>query len=172
MNVLLDANFIINLQHTSCVDVLVQVAKNNGWTIYLGTKVKSEATVKKPLNDSISHHIAKGVIILTSCFDDTFQNLKGKFNNLGDGELESIAIAYDCPSKLVNPYTILSDDTVAKNKAKILGIDFLGIISFFVLANKLGLLIKKKALDCVDLLKQNNFILKQRAYTKFVSVLI
>ena len=169
---MLDANFIINLQHVSGVDILTKVAKKNDWIVHMGTIVKSEVTEKRSLNHSFSDRIEKKDILLTSCNNGTFRFFKGQYTSLGDGELESIAIAYDCPTKLVRPYIILSDDTQAKNKAKILGINFLGIVSFFVLANKQGFLNKKKALEHVDLLKGYNFALKQNVYEKFVSALI
>jgi len=82
-----------------------------------------------------------------------------------------MAIAFDCPTKLVKPYIILSDDGTARNKAMVLGISFLGIVSFFILANKQGILMKDQAIKYVEVLRQNNFSLKENVYNKFLLTL-
>jgi len=149
----------------------MQVARNSGWSIHLGNKVKTEATVKNSLSDSILQYVTNGDITLVACLERTYQNFKIKYSNLGDGEIESMAIAFDCPTKLVKPYIILSDDGTARNKAMVLGISFLGIVSFFILANKQGILMKDQAIKYVEVLRQNNFSLKENVYNKFLLTL-
>jgi predicted nucleic acid-binding protein len=144
---------------------------NSGWNIHLGDRVKTEATVKSPLNESFVQYIMKGLITPVSCLERTYQDFRSTYSNLGDGEIESMAIAYDCPTKVVNPYLILSDDGTARNRAMGLGISFFGIVSFFILANKQRVLMKEKAIKYVEILQKNSFSLKDSVYEKFIAEL-
>ncbi|HJS63950.1 MAG TPA: hypothetical protein VJ767_03725 [Nitrososphaeraceae archaeon] len=171
MRILLDANFIINLQYTNCDQVLITLAKKNSWDIYLPKIAEAEATQKNPLTKSILQNIKNGQIIRTHGNSNTINLFQKYHGNLGKGELESMAIAYDCPDKSTNPYVILSDDDKARKKAKNYGIKSQGILSIFILANHQGFLEKQKAIDYVKILIKNNFIPKPNAYLLYLNSL-
>jgi predicted nucleic acid-binding protein len=94
----------------------------------------------------------------------TFNKLKAHYGNLGDGELESIAIAIDCIDKLSSPCVIFSDDRKARNKAKALGIAAFNILEFFIVANKSGILSKSMIIKYLTNLSKDSYSVPEDVY--------
>jgi predicted nucleic acid-binding protein len=122
----------------------MNVAKRNGWDIIIPSKVHSEVISGGQPDNIILDGIQKGSISISYAHPTTFSTFMNMYTNLGNGELEAISIAYDSG---VHQYLILSDDNLATKRANKLGIPSLGILAFMVLANRQGLLSKKKQPD-------------------------
>lgn len=172
MNILLDADFLLHLQYSGCSKILLQLAVLENWTLYLPQKAKAEATKKQPLDIVISSQIINGNIKEAQCNPSTFNALRALHGNLGDGELESISIANDCPDKVTNSYMILSDDKTARNHAKELGINAIDILAFFVLANNTGILSKQKVVQYIKKLANGSYIVRKNVYQLLLKELI
>lgn len=157
MNALLDADFIIHLRQMGCSQILIDMATKNNWTILLPQKAKLEATRKQSLDPALQAQIGNGFIKEVSCNRLTFDNLKVLHANLGEGELESLSIAYDCLDNRLTSYLILSDDTKARNRAKDYQIPSADTLVFLALANHLGLLPKQKVMDYLKSLAKHSF---------------
>jgi predicted nucleic acid-binding protein len=142
----------------------MDLAATKKWILYLPEKVKVEATKKQQLDNVISTAIINGKIKEINCHPSTFKTLRSLYGNLGDGELESISIAYDCPDKTFLQYMILSDDRKARNHARELGINAIDILAFFVLANNTGLLSKQKVIHYIGELAQNSYAVRDDVY--------
>jgi len=144
--------------------MLIDIASAKEWTILIAEKVISESTKKQELDVIIKSHIDKGNIKEVHCNPATFNRLRTHHGNLGDGELESIAIAIDCVDKLTAPYVIFSDDKKARNQAIALGINSFDILAFFVIANRSGILTKSMIIRYIDNLSKNNYSVRQDVY--------
>ena len=66
---------------------------------------------------------------------------------------------------------LLTDDNLARKKAERLGVESLGIVSFLILANKLGVVSREKVIQYIDTLSKNDFILKSKEYNDAVRLL-
>ncbi len=95
----------------------------------------------------------------------TVNRFMNMYSNLGGGELEAISIAHD--SGALSQYLILSDDNLATRIANKLGIQSLGISTFLILANRQGILSKRKAIQYMNTLNKNQFSLKKEIYDRF-----
>lgn len=142
-----------------------------GWKIILPNVVKVEATRKSPLDSEIADAINNGEITEVFSNKVTYNTIRSRHANLGDGELDSFAIVNDCLDKAFRPYIILSDDEEARKHGERLGIKFVGILPVVALANNHGLLSRQKALEYVDSLKKNNFTPRRAYLDSFVKSL-
>lgn len=142
------------------------------WTLYLPHKAKKEATIKQDLDAIIGLQVNSGIIKEIHCNSTTFEELRAFYGNLGDGELESIAIAKDCLDKKTASYMILSDDKAARSHAKELGIPSLDILAFFVRANTAGIVSKQKVEQYVRKLASNGYVVRDDVYRLLMKVLV
>jgi len=165
LNILLDADFLLHLQYSGCSRILLQLAAAEKWTLYIAQKAKAESTRKQQLDAVINAELMNGNIKEIQSSPSTFSALRALYANLGDGELESIAIAQDCLDKITNPYMILSDDRTARNCAKELGIATADILTFFVLANNSNLLPKQKVIQYIKRLAKHSYTVKSEVYS-------
>lgn len=146
------------------------MAQKNGWDIIIPSKVRSEVIAGGQLESIIMDGIRKGNISISYAHLTTFNKFMNMYTNLGDGELEAISIAYH--SGTLKQYLILSDDNLATRRASELGIQSLGISTFVILANRQGLLSKKKAIQYINTLMKNRFSLKKEVYNRFLLALV
>jgi predicted nucleic acid-binding protein len=116
--------------------------------------------------------VNSGNIKEIQCNPTTFDELRAFYGNLGDGELESIAIATDCLDKTTNPYMILSDDKTARKHAKELGILSLDILAFFVRANNAGIVSKQKVEQYIKKLVLNSYFVRDDVYLLLMKALV
>lgn len=171
MKILLDANFIRNLQSIRRIGLISGFVKQNNSEFNIPAKVIEELE-KKNIPKEIQNLIDREIISIAQCTETNYKQLSMRFLGLGEGELEAICLVSICLDNTFKDYVIMTDDDEAQKMAASMGINSLSIVSFLLMANHVGLLNSKEALESLDKLDKGIFTIESAVRTEFTSHLI
>lgn len=164
--VVLDACFLIVLSNTGRLDLLGKVAQPMSWVYYVPEAVYSESTVRRSTAEAVKRLVEEGTIHSCIVPEPLCSQLKIQYPNLGKGEIEALVFAMTERDR-GEEVLVVSDDVKAKNAARELGLDVLGILDFLRSCHDTSIMSGEEVKKYLPSLRRN-FEIKEYKLKKFL----